>query len=283
MTLWVWQQLRVELPDGWEMLQFSRDPAAGRCGFADRYQFRLELDWRAAPSPPDLARMESDYLAKLRHDGTMPDAKATAAGERAGIVGTQAGLPTSRFGRYVAEVGCIVEVVFLWPDGRDEALEGAVLASLGPEPERDGLRRWRAFGMDLLASAGLTLTGGVMQPARAQLAFADKARGREETFLRLGMVSEWLGGGDVAAWLARQTPRDAVRPATARSADRGHEIETLAAVRKPALLRAARRYASEAWLCPADGRLYCVSVTGGEDGRLAGRRLSCCGELELPR
>ena len=280
--LWVWQHLRLELPDEWEMLQFARDPRTGRCGFADRYQIRLELDWRALPAPPHMGRMRSDYLAKLRHDGTMPDAEATAAGDWPGIVGTQAGLLTSRFGRYLANEGLLVELVFLWPDGRDEALEADVLASLGPEPDRAGMQRWRAFGLDLLASAELPLSGCVVQPARANLAFANKARGREEAFVRLGMVSEWLQGS-VANWLGGQTPRDVVRPGTWAETLGTHEVAALSGVRRPALLRRARPYHAAAWICPADGRLYCASASGADERpALAGGRLSCCDGLELP-
>ena len=282
MRLWIWRHLRVELPDNWEMLQFSRDPAAGRCGFADRYQYRLELDWRAAASRPDVTRMMGDYLAKVRLDGTMPDAAPTRVGDWQGFTGRQDDLLTSRFARHVAQERCVVEVVFLWPQARDGDLEEAVLASVAPEPEHGGLRRWRAFGMDLLASGGLPLRECVVQPARARMVFGEERGRREETFQRLGMVEQWLRGS-AGEWLARQSPRDVVRSSAWPERQGAHDIALVSGTRRPGLLRRARRYDAAAWICPNDGRLYCVTTTGLEAPalRLAGGRLSCCGELEL--
>ena len=284
MRLWVWRQLRVELPDDWEMLQFTRDPDAGRCGFADRHQFRFELSWRGSEARPDMARTMSDYLAKLRLDETMPDAQPAKTSGWPGIVGNQDGLLTSRFGRYVAAAGCVVEAVLLWPDGRDAELEAAALDGIAHEPTRDGLCRWRAFGMDLLTTEGLTLSQCVVQPAKAVMTFGDEARRREETFIRLGMVDEWLRG-TVGDWLAAQAPRDLARPSHDAANERGHAIALMTGTRRPGFLRRARRYESAAWRCPADGRLYCASTmasTAPFGTRLAGGRLACCEQLGLP-
>jgi len=284
MQLWVWRQLRIELPDDWEMLQYGRDAAAGRCAFADRHQFRLEMDWRTVAARPDVARTMGDYLAKLTADQTLADGRATRVGEWPGIVGRQGEQAVARFGRYLAPEQCVVELVFLWPEARDAALEGSVLASVGVEPERGGRRRWRAFGMDLAASADLPLRECVVQPAVARMAFGRERGRREETFQRLGMVDEWLRGS-VGEWLASQAPRDVVRSWPSARKAGGHAIALLHGTRRPALLRASRPYASAAWRCPRDGRLYRVATTGAArpDEPLAGGRLGCCGELELTR
>ena len=48
---WVWRHLEVRVPADWELLQFSKTPAEGRCAFADRHGFRLELSWRTVAGP----------------------------------------------------------------------------------------------------------------------------------------------------------------------------------------------------------------------------------------
>jgi len=284
MQLWIWRHLRIELPDGWEMLQFAREQGTGRCAFADRYQFRLELNWRAVESRPDLGRMMSDYLARLRADETMPDAQATEAGGWPGIVGAQHGQLTSRFGTHLADEGCVVEVVFLWPGARDAGLEASVLASVAAEPVRDGLRRWRAFGMGLRVADGLSLSECVVQPAVARMVFRSEDGVREATYQRLGMVGEWLRGS-VGEWLARQSPRDVVRSSAGWETRGSHELALVSGTRRAGLLRRARRYEAAAWVCPADGRLYAGSATGlqGPAACLPGGRLTCCGELEAAR
>ena len=100
MRLWVWRYFRLELPDDWEMLQFSRNPHAGRCAFADRYQFRLEISWQALSGPPNMDRLVSDYLSKLKLDGTMPDAVRLDRPPWVGLRGHQGGILTSRFSRH---------------------------------------------------------------------------------------------------------------------------------------------------------------------------------------
>jgi len=288
MQLSVWQNVRIELPGDWELLQFSLQAEAGRCAFADRYQMRLELNWRTVPGPPDLQRTMSDYVARLRLTESMADAASTEAAGWPGIEGHQAGLATTRFGRYLADASRLVEIVFLWPEARDRELEGRVLGSTAIEPERLGrFRRWRAFGMDLLATGGLRLAACQVLPAKARMAFGDGKGGAEESFERLGLVGEWLRGS-VRDWLEHVARKEADLDGGDAVERRGHTVETVAGRRRgrgiARLWRGRSRYASAAWTCPADGRLYRVTTTGGPEAageELAGRRLSCCGDMEL--
>ena len=323
MRLWVWRHFRIELPDDWEMLQFSRNIAEGRCAFADRHQFRLEMSWRVAERAPDLQRLMSDYLAKLRLEGALPDAALTPApplrerrggwGERTagpwrGIAGHQREVANSRFGRYFGAERCLIEIVFLWPASRDVELEAKILSSIAPEPERpDCLRRWKAFGMDLLAPSDLSLRDCTVEPANVRMTFADARGTRQETFQRLGMVPEWLKS-TVRDWLTRQKPAKAnVRSQASVSMD-GHQVETLGATERAGVLRKEPQYEAAAWICPSDGRLYSVrSLAPGPDIRrracipargslapgpeipragmhaLPGRRLSCCDGMRVER
>jgi len=295
MRLWVWRNFRIELPEDWEMLQFSRRPRAGRCAFADRYQHRLEMSWRAVAGQPDIERMMSDYCSKLRIDKQMEDAAPMSVGPWLGIHGHAGAVLTTRFGRFFAGESCLVELVFPWAAGRDKRLEQAVLDSVGEEPERLGrYRRWRSFGMDLLASKDLGLDGCDVQPALARLTFGDphSPRRRWESFERMGMTSEWLRT-PLAEWLLARMPK-ALEVRSRGSGDvAGHRVETVGGTRPVKgvgrLLGRKDRLDAAAWLCPADGRLYCATVGGSPSHRagadagpgpaLPGGRLSCCGEM----
>jgi len=290
MRLWIWRNFRIELPDDWEMLQFSRRSEDGCCAFADRYQFRLEFNWRAVEGPPDLVRMMSDYEAKLKLEGTMPDAVRVQTGHWEGVEGHQGRRLVSRLGRYFPDEHCLIEVVLLCPEERDGELERHVLESVATEPGRLGcFRRWRAFGMDLLAADALTLQECRMEPAYARMAFADPTRGRRETFQRVGMVPEWFQG-TVKEWLIDQAPKDVLLDSEALTVERGHSVATIGGGRRTGrLARLCRKggcYEAAGWICPADGRLYCVAATGSDASAgigLAGARLSCCNDLELAR
>lgn len=288
MQTWIWQQLRVELPEDWEMLQYSPRREAGQCAFADRYQFRLVLQWRRVTAEPHLKRMMADYLAQLRARPDTADLARAQAGPWEAIRGRLRAVSAAWFRRYFPGLGCVAGVTLLWPGGVDEPLEEAILASVCEEGERaGGLRRWRAFGMDLLASADLELSSCRVQPARARLAFADARGRRQETFERLGMVAEWLKE-PTRAWLSRQLPKGGIETSHAAAVVHEHEIDSITG-RAPTrrwggLITRPSAYEAAAWLCPSDGRLYhvCTTATEGSLGtRLAGQRLACCRALEL--
>jgi hypothetical protein len=281
--------VRVELPVDWEMLQFTRRPEQGRCAFADRYQFRLELAWRAVDGPPDMGRVVSDYVARLRADDDASDVRRLSDAPWPGLAATVERTATSRFGRHLPGEAILVEAVFLWPEGRDRTLERVVLDSIAEVPRRDdGTRRWRAFGLDLLATDGLPLTECQVEPARARLTFADERGRRRETFQRLGLVEEWLDRS-VEDWLAAQMPRRGTVKSQSAVTVHGHEVALLAGTRPirrlGGLINRPAPCDAAAWRCPNDGRLYCGSLVGrsaGSGTRLAGGRLACCPELPLP-
>jgi hypothetical protein len=287
--LWIWRDWRIEVPDDWEMLQFSRNPRQGSIAFADRYQFRFELHWREVAGPPDFGRMMSDYEARLKEQG-MAKPGRVQRGAWQGIEGVTDGVLSTRFGRYFPVAACLVEVVFLWPESWDSDLTGEILDRIELEPVRpDGLRRWRAFGMDCLVSPRLDLDECDVQPACVELRFSDAKRHTVERFARRGMVSDWLKV-PMPDWLRTWAGREA-RVLASRSVERGqHRVEGLVAEsRAPGLAGAIFKYCrseTAAWICPRDKRLYSVALTrlargGRDEGSQAVGRLSCCSGMEL--
>ena len=280
--LWIWRGFRIQVPGDWEMLQFSRDTQVGRCAFADRCQFRLELNWRVVAGPPDFDRMMSDYQARLLELGMKNVRHANHCPWR-GIEGEgQEGLST-RFGRHFPGAACLTELVFLWRDGRDPALERDVLDSVAEEPPHgSGAKRWRAFGMDLLASEGLALTRCTVEPAHAEMVFTDKAGRREERFARRGLVSEWLRG-PVRDWLRSRAPREVSAVSAEARHVGGHCVETIRGEMRARGLAGAlgrrTRYEAEAWICPGDGRLYAAFRTRSAAEVGVGGRLACCASM----
>jgi len=266
-TEWIWNHVRLLLPSDWEMLQFSRDPRTGRCGFADRFGFRLELMWRRVPGQPEYARVLSDYAARLTQDGAQ-EVGSARCGEWEGLEALQGDLRTTRYGRYLRGEALFVELVFLWPERRDAVLERTVLDSLRAEPPLPhGERRWRAFGVELRVPQACQLTACNVVSGKAEWTFRQPEASETWRFVRLGMVAEWLHE-DIGAWLPRQTlPR--MRPAgTWRHTVAGHDVHAWQGFRAPSLLRRGRgvvfgRLGSrlEAWRCPADGRLYLAEHT----------------------
>lgn len=256
--LWIWRHLRLELPPDWELLQFTRRPQRGRCAFADRYGFRLEISWRNVPSPPDFDRMMGDYAARLRARN-MPDARRIRVARWPGLHGVENGVQTTRFGQYFDEASCILEAVFLWPDDRDAALERAVLRGIAEEPPREGgARRWRAFGLDVLVPAGTYLEEARVVPGEVDLVFQDPAGRSRVRARRIGLVDRWLKH-DLGEWIRRERWKGRVEREYVWT-EQGHTVFHREG-RGPdpnwrRLLRGPTWWAADAWRCPEDGRVY---------------------------
>jgi len=267
MQSWTWRNLEFVLPEDWEMLQFSRDPAKGRCAFADRNQFRFELDWRQVPGCPDFGRMLSDYMSRLQERG-MTDGQIVTAGAWQGIDGNVDGKGMSRFGWYSELEGCVVETVFLWPGVRDQALESVVLDSIRESsPDAEGRLRWRAFGMNISVPGGWSLHRCRVEPGLAEMIFRDGARRRGEViFERRGILDQWLKD-PVAQWLRGRAASVLEKmDDPKRSVSRGHEKVTITGINKgPGLLGRRSAGRAEGWICPADGRLYNIIGFGREN------------------
>jgi len=262
---WIWRHFAVRLPGDWELLQYSRNAAAGRCAYADRYAFRFELSWRVVPGPPDVERMLSDYEMEHVRQGGAPPQRATHADWR-GFETAAGPAQSSRYGRYFPGEGCLVEAVFLWPHGIDRDLIRATLASIREEPsDPGGFRRWRAFGMDLLVPPGLNMQSCTIRPAQAEWMFADQRRRRQMRVQRLGMVADWLEGTP-SDWLKRTAAKDAPggRPTIVNR--HGHDIACLVGPPRRTwngrLGRSRTVAARYGWICPENGRLFGLSVNG---------------------
>lgn len=289
MQLWIWRDIRLPLPEDWEMLQFSKDPHFGRCTFADRHNYRVELSWRVVDGPPDFKRMISDCIARLREEGSRT-AHRLAHGQWRGLGNEADGVTTTRFTRFFKKSSRLVELVFIWAPARNARLERDILDGVSEEPEHArGLRRWRAFGMDLLVSGGLELEACSVQPANVDMRFADEKGRAVERFARRGMVKLWLSR-PLGEWLARWVPEEVKTISTGTVELAGHRVERLSGeVPAPGLSRVVRRrprFDAAAWMCPVDGRLYSACRKGQSTTRevhlpLAGDRLSCCPDLKV--
>lgn len=290
MRLWVWRNLRVELPEDWEMLQFSRNTKTGACAFADRYRFRFELNWRVVEGPPDFDRMMSDYEGKLSSEGGVENCRRVRMRGWQGIEGSSESLSTTRLGRFMPGESCLVEAVFIWPGKTDKRLMRCVIESLRIDVEHpEPLRRWRAFGMDMLVGAEKKLHECRVEPANVEMVFYNGNPDLEERFIRLGFVSEWLHK-TVGEWLEKRNP-EALRDVRMNFENvGGHHVDRIHG-RLPArgvwkLLGRKIEWNTAAWICPKDGRLYVASrksaVSRSNDAsETNGMHLSCCESMNL--
>jgi hypothetical protein len=281
----IWRNYRFELPDDWEMLQFTRNPQVGRCAFADRRQFRFEMNWRTVSALPDFDRMLADYQSRLEEEG-LAETRRLEHHRWQGVSGREERRLTTRYGRYFPEDKSLLEVVFLWPKDRDVALEKRILDSFFLELPADGLAHWRAFGMDFHVSASHDFWKAYAQPTSMQLKFTAQKGYREQRFARFGMVDEWLGTNP-GVWLRTWIPRGFRLDQQTRHIRDGHEIFTIKGLRKlPTAkdwFRGRREIKASAWICPQHKRLYSLLLVS--TGRVVDQEsrigLRCCEHMEV--
>ncbi len=287
MQLWIWRNIRVELPEDWELLQYSRNPVNGHCDFADRRQFRFELSWRAIAGAPDFERMLADYRAELERNDLLHDIRLLKIGGWPGLAGRRDGRESSRFGAYFDPPGHLVELVFLWPGARDKRLESDVLAACRPEPPgADGRRRWKAFGMDWLAPNDSELTACAVEPARVSLTFTGERKPERLTVQRIGLLRQWLKQPP-AEWFRRQIPDRVRQLRLAETRRAGHVVHLAEGWFVPqSVLQRRGHYAGAAWICPGDQRVYRIEQISHRQATprpaveaLPGGVLTCCRAL----
>jgi len=267
MQLYIWRHFQIQVPDHWEMLFYGKNAQAGKCTFADRYQHRLEFTWSVVPGKPDFTRMLDDYLAEFRRDDEVTEVAKIILGAWSGFTARLGEVLTSRVGRFFPQDRCLVELVFLWPEQRDVQLERRVMESVREESlTPEGNWRWRAFGMDLYASAECELDQCTVQAGLARMTFASmKQRQRVEIFERMGLVSQWLHR-PVQEWLTLRRPlgvtvrQDVLE--TAQEMEVSHLIGDQLAEGWRRLLFKRTSFDSRAWMNKHDGRLYCQTITG---------------------
>ena len=269
------------------MLQFTRNPETGRCAFADRYQFRFELDWMRVEAPPDMEHMAEDYFAKLQEDG-LESVTKSGHGQWLGASGKEKGIPISRYGAFFPGQAYILEAVFIWAKGEraTPAFEGRILDSIkAPSPASDGRQKWRAFGMEWTTAAKLSFDSCQVSPGLAEATFNNRKRRLTQRFARRGMLSCWLKT-DVRQWLEAQIPKEYKIVSVKSATEGGHELWRLEAQRSPSVLvdwlHGRRIIQAAAWICPEDGRLYFVATHAhGNKGEWPSAALSCCPKLEV--
>lgn len=269
------------------MVQFSKDPRSGRCAFADRYQLRFELDWAVVDGPPDFARMVSDYKAKLEAE-EVTDLRSVQHAPWYGVFGRENKLPISRYGAFFPARSLLLEIVFLWPEEQkaNNAFEGRVMDGVRvPAQNDDALRQWHAFGIDATVPDNHELVECNVHTAYAEMLFADQKERTQETFLRRGMVSEWLDQ-PLPDWLESKLPQGYTVMSRRQSTHASHECWQLEArITRPVLkdwLWGTRHYQACAWICPQDKRLHMFSRIAHQPknapNALPDIRMACCAD-----
>jgi hypothetical protein len=157
-----------------------------------------------------------------------------------------------------------VEASLVWPTGRDEDPEGVILASIRPLETGAEVRPWQAAGISLTLNSEFELQDADTQVGRVRWTFARGGKlGPWLTVERLAMPEMWLTG-PLGDWMVRDLPpghhvvRQESRTINVHDGQQVLSQRRLGAVYRLRGLEDVRLTA--AWLCPAEGRVYRVSL-----------------------
>jgi len=140
--------------------------------------------------------------------------------------------------------------------------------------------------MEMWVSAELKLRSCTAQPGRAGLVFDPSREGAQRAeFERLGMISQWLKR-PLPEWLRLRVPATVAVRREETLTRAGHSVSLCAGDRRAGgvsrLWGRRCRCDAYAWVCPADGRLYCLTLSGALPAAAplsAWTRLACCDEF----
>jgi hypothetical protein len=278
----IWRQLSITLPANWEMLQYNSEQEKGACLWADRYHYRCELSWREVPGPPQMERMLNDYQARLKEEKAATGLARTRLEGWQGLSGRAGEQKFTHLTRYFAGLGCMLELVLLWPDKVEPALQLEILRSIRevPADEQRGVQRWKVFGLDL--EAVHPLLGSDIKPAFARLEFGfeDADWRGKQVFERRGLLKEWMRT-PLKEFVEAQVPlkvRDRQWQEFSGLGAVGYHVHGRLPInmglrilrtvqrRKPALLTHKEMgYHAAAWIHPREDRLYFLETRTDRD------------------
>lgn len=259
--------MQFATPADWEIALVSGPSQDAHCVFMDRSATRLDVRWRHVATEPNLELMLAEHMKALdakdvdiRRLSTRSDAwhAIERTGERERVV---------HAGKYFPFAGWLAEVCLTWPDGRDEALETAILAGIGPDQETGRTVHWKAMGLDARVPRDLGWPDCKATVGRVCWDFTrGKGASTENVSLeRLAMPDYWLSG-QIADWLVRELPAGSTVLEKKQIFVGGHKAELVTsrhmAQRRGYLPAGRRRHRTDiAWVCPVENRFYRLSHT----------------------
>ncbi|MBI5723374.1 MAG: hypothetical protein HZA50_05405 [Planctomycetes bacterium] len=270
-----WRGMRLEHPSAWELTTVGGEKQPGRCIFSDRRYQRLQVLWREVKYVPEL----TSIMEKHRRDAKAAD-KLTVLKDAPepwqGVVRKAESGWVVNAGRFFRQNRWLVEAMFVWPGARDVNLENRILASITPADDQDEVMAWQAMGLDVSVPKEYELEDCSLQVGRIRWKFASPHKKAPMIAVeRLAMAGSWLKSspGD---WLDAELPIRDKRLFRGQDRAFAHPADWIVsrgrAGRLAALARLKRINLDLAWICPAEDRLYHITVS-----RLQ-RRL----EIELP-
>ncbi len=255
-----WRGLAIAHPAEWEAARLSDQGQPNQLSLVDRRYQRLEAHWQVLKRPPNLDAMYERLGKSLREH---PHKQLLGQPEWRGLVQDGPVGQVVHAGRFFPAQSMLVELVLIWPQGRDQQIETAILRSVAPTIDRPVLT-WRALGLHVELEREFDLTEASSHVGRVCWTFERAKPALWLTIERLAMGKFWLKN-DLPSWLAKERP-EKFRPinlttssGSQSAVDAGHQIVRLDSQwggRVARLFRRAQRQVDFGWLCSEQERVY---------------------------
>lgn len=200
----IWMGFRYEAPSNWEIVVHSLRRDEGQIEMVDRRRQRVSFSWKRPKRQPDV----QGTLDQVRENERLvaPNRKLRTL-DTIGIWRGYARDDLTRLMSWDRERNLWLDMVLLWPEGRDADAEARVARSfeVGPEPpaahmtarqvEKLTPMRWRAFGIDMTAPAGFAFDEAEVKALNVAFLLHDARRqNRGAQVRRSAMADAWFDG-----------------------------------------------------------------------------------------
>lgn len=279
-----WMGIWMQLPQDWQPIRHSLNPARGTLVLVDRRRQCMELGWKRLEKTPDLQHMLDDYVQQIRQEDRDAQFESLSVDQDRwqGIVRLDADDQTVQLLRAVSfnqETLTLLEVTLVGTALPTEAFEWCrqLLAQVRVEEDGQVARRWRMFDVDVEAMENWRLSSVQADVGHASFGltrYDQTSRGsgkptRDQMFIRRYGMAEVMYRGDLQRFLKLRNQGMTIEQQRALR-HRGFEAATVIGIEPGKRLKRftgqLRRQRDLVFRVPKENAMYHVSVlTSGDD------------------
>jgi hypothetical protein len=253
-----WRGVRFCHPADWEPARLSGVDEPAQVILVDRLYQRLDVNWKRLPREPDLGVMFERIGSGLAKP---PSALAASAPWR-GLVRKEDKGTIVHAARYFAPEHCLVQLILIWPGGRDVGIESKVLESVRPVGKGQ-VTPWRALRLSAGVPSEFEMIDAPSPAGRVIWHFRRAIRPHMELKIeRIALPEYWLKT-PLDEWLVGDLPPGFKVVEQRKITFAGHQADELVSRKGilPGVLGALDlRRIDRSWLCPREDHVYRVTA-----------------------
>lgn len=258
-----WRGVEIDHPADWEITFASPAGKPGGCTFTDRRYERLKLQWRKLKYKPSLERM----LEKNASEDRSGEKTSVMTGQSAGWQGLVTEVDDKiivHAGKYLTEEKILLEVIMMWPYGRNRRLENKILSSIKASRKNTEIQSWQAMGIRMKIARDFDLVNFESESGRITWKFGEKEEKPSVTVRRIAVPKYWLNRS-LEEWLFSILDMESTVAVKKTAVFNKHSGASIISTRKAGAWDRVKGMQmldlDVAWRCPVEEHVYHLSYS----------------------